>query len=343
MSENVQIRDLLTNAGLVLRDEGKMWRTKATYRGGSNSNSIAIYKNSGVWHDYGAGLFSQPFEKLLDLIGSKGVDLSNIARSPDIPQIEEPQVETIYPESVLARLLPHFKFYTERGIPIEALHRLRAGLAMSGKLYKRIVFPIFNSEFKIVGFSGRYIGEELGDRPKWKHLGKKKNWVYPLYCKNDEGLFTREAILKNKEVILVESIGDLLAFHTRGIFNVLCCFGLNVSPAIVFALMELDPERIILALNNDENKGENNTGRIAAINNFLFLLTYFDYSSIGIALPVKKDFGEMNDVDFRAWLEIKASTDFDKQRNALCEEITLLKERDQLSDKALRNLRVLDC
>jgi hypothetical protein len=352
MPENfgeAQIKELLVSAGYRLQDDGRAWRTSALYRGGKNPMSLLVYKNSGVWHDYGAGLSSQPFGKLLELSGvnADGLPKPDANATPIVKQVEESQSETVFPESVLSKLFPHYKFYLERGIPQDVLRRLKGGLAMSGKMYQRFVFPIYNKNSQISGFSGRYIGSNIEgkpNKPKWKHFGKKINWVYPLYVKDEKDKhFVRDAILRTKEIILVESIGDMLAFHSRGIFNVLVCFGLKIGTALMCALVELDPDKIFLALNDDSQKEKGNNGRIAAIKNFLMLLSYFDYSSIGLALPLKNDFGEMNDVDFEKWLEIKSQTDYNEQRMHLCEEIQVLKESKTLREEHLKNLRILDC
>lgn len=346
MSDQQSIKEVLSTLGYKLREDGKFWRMRALYRNGSNDNSISMYKDSGVWTDFGAGLSNQPLSKLLDLHGIKDINIKTYEpkEGETIEEIEDAQIEKVYPESSLERLLKHYKFYIERGISADVLARLKSGMASQGKMYQRYVFPIFNIGGKIIGFSGRYMGSNP-DRPKWKHIGKKKNWVYPLYVKDNEGeLFVKNAIEKTGEIILVESIGDALSFHTRGIYNVLVSFGLNISAACICAILELSPKRIVLAYNNDSQKGEdNNTGKIASIENFLILLKYFDYNSIGICLPVKKDFGEMNDVDFNKWLKKKESTNYDEQRDRICALAKKYRDSKKISEKSFKNYKLLEC
>jgi len=347
MEEKQSIQEILASLGYRLRDEGKSWRSRAVYRGGKNENSMVIYKDSGVWTDYGGNVVSQPFGKLMELHGIKSFSMASPVKTESDEEddsVEDAQMDRVYPESVLSRLLPHYKFYVERGISIESLKRLRSGMASSGKMYQRFVFPIYSKEEKIIGFSGRYMGNKE-TKIKWKHLGKKRKWVYPLYVRDREGkLFVKEAIEKSGEIIFVESIGDVLAFHERGIFNVLVSFGLDVSPAMICAILELSPKRIFLSYNNDESKGElSNNGKNAAIKNFLLLLPYFDYNCIGICLPPKNDFGDMNDIDFEQWLGVKMSTDYDEQRVEICEMATILKNAGKITEKAYKNLNLLDC
>lgn len=340
------IQDILISLGYNLRDDGTSWRSKALYRGGKNSNSLTIYKDTGCWNDYGANLFCQPIGKLLSFHGISESNIkNNIEQSGYVPErIQNNNFDKIYPESSLLRLLPHYKFYTDKGISIDVLKNLNSGMAMSGLMYQRYVFPIYNKHNKIIGFSGRYMGSNP-DRPKWKHIGKKNNWVYPAYIKGKDGkFFVQDAIKNQDEVIIVESIGDMLFFHSKGFYNVLVCFGLSFSNNLISYLLECMPKNIIISLNNDFEKGFlNNSGRIASIQNFLTLLKYFDYSSLNICLPVKKDFGEMTESDFIDWLKIKNDTDFNDQKNKICEEAKELKNLKKITEKSYKNLRLLNC
>ena len=160
----------------------------------------------------------------------------------------------------------------------------------------RFVFPVFNSKDQIIGFSGRYIFPipENSKTPKWKHMGDKKEWKYPLKVNS-------KILKKNKKVALVESIGDMLALWEAGVKNVIVVFGLNVSTAIVNTLISLDPNKIIIALNNDSSY--NNAGNIAAEKAMNKLRRYFDYSQLSINLPSHGDFGDMTKDDIKLWAE----------------------------------------
>ena len=88
-------------------------------------------------------------------------------------------MEEIYPEDCLERLLPHYKFYNDKRHFHAEPKRLKSGYATSGKLNNRFVFPIYNEHEQIHGFSGRDMNS-FGDRPKWKHVGEEKSWIYPF-------------------------------------------------------------------------------------------------------------------------------------------------------------------
>jgi hypothetical protein len=314
-----KIKELLNEAGYTLKDEGDSWRASAKFRGGKNSNSLKIYKNSGVWHDYGSNLHSQPLSKLIDVSKLSGFTKSEVVEvdPSDIPP-------KIYPEESLRRLIAHHNFYLDKGISLCHLQRLKAGLAMSGKFYQRYTFPIRDQHGRIIGFSGRYLGVE--DRPKWKHVGKKRKWVYPFYVKDEMGkFFAQDAILETKEVILVESIGDLLKCHQNGIFNVLVVFGLSASTDLILALLSIGVERVYICYNNDDKKAVN-SGLYASIQDFLRLLAYFDQDKVGICLPVKNDFGVMDSDDFKKWSEKKKKFDYLVQRDWICEKAPKLFE-----------------
>ena len=45
-----------------------------------------------------------------------------------------------------------------------------------------------------------------------------------------------------KELILIESIGDMLSLWSAGIKNTLVIFGLNLSPSLIGALIKIDPK-----------------------------------------------------------------------------------------------------
>ena len=291
-----KIKLILEELGYPLTDFIDHWRCPAIYRKGSNPISIKIYKNTGVWHDYGSNLFSQPFGKLIalsdkdhaaEIIG--GIQSEDVQDRSQAPVIHRAKLSKLYDTSVLEKLLPHHTFYTnkkDRSISLATLLPFRGGLAMSGKMYQRYVFPIFNESGKINGFDGRNTNDQATERPKWKVLGNKREFLYPLYITDVNGdFFVLNEIERKNEIILVESIGDVLSLHEAGIFNVICVFGIRASDAIICKLIELlECGNVIIAFNNDFTK-EENTGLYKAINQLLTLLEFFDASQLLISLP----------------------------------------------------------
>jgi DNA primase len=104
---------------------------------------------------------------------------------------------------------------------------------------------------------------------------------------------------EQREVILVESVGDMLNLWQNGIKNVLVTFGTSLSLPILNQLLKLDIKKIYISLNNDSNK--NMAGNIGADKIYSRLKRYFDQRQLKIALPIKKDFGEMTNEEILQW------------------------------------------
>lgn len=340
-----KIKECLQSLGYKLSDRGSYWQTNALFRNGDNSTAIQIYKNTGVWKDYVQNSPYSPLQKLVEVtlgtndpkIVKKYIEEEDIGSSYNrIESNEKIKMEEVYPEECLEKLLPHYKFYNERGIEDDIIKPLKGGFAMNGKLNKRFVFPIYNEHNQIIGFSGRDMMKSSGEsnRPKWKHIGTKKSWVYPLYTNS---IFA-ESINKTKEVILVESIGDLLKLNQFGYNNVLVTFGLDISTKLTCAIVSLGVDKITLSLNNDENS-ERNRGLEASIKNYLKLLNFFDRDKLSICLPNKKDFGEMDQVDFDLWGEKLRTTCIPDQRKMILKKLKSIEKR--IPKTIIKNKKIL--
>lgn len=305
-----KIKEILSGLGYKLSDFGNHWRTNALYRGGKNPTALQIYKDSGVWVDYVKGGQHMAFKSLLEAtLGTNSEEeISKITGGYDFTLLtksssEKPKIQTekIYPDKILEKLLPHYKFYNERGISDKCLKILKGGYATEGAMYQRFVFPIYNSGGSIHGFSGRDMSKTPKDRPKWKHVGKKSSWIYPYYIPSDDrNHIVQKAIHDRNEVIFVESIGDLLNLFENGIYNVLVSFGTVLSTSLICFIASLGSPRIVLALNNDYDK-EANRGRIGSFKSLLKMLNYFDSDRIIIHPPMLSDFGDMSPPQFKNW------------------------------------------
>lgn len=342
-----KIKEILEELGYQLSDKGSYWQCAALYRNGDNKTALQIYKDTGAWKDYVANTPFMPFKQLLVLTlnSNDPKDLEKYLSKEETfflkerahSQNDKLYMEEVYPEDCLKKLLPHYKFYNSRGISNDVLVKLKGGLATKSQMYQRFVFPIYNQYGQIHGFSGRDMSGKEG-RPKWKHIGKKNNWVYPAYVKQKSGILLDD--YTDEYVIIVESIGDCLNLMQNGFNNVLVSFGLDISSKLLCAIVQFNFKSVILSYNNDSQSKENR-GMNAAIKNYLKLLTYFDPNSIKICLPVKNDFGEMNSEDFTTWKDKLKKAQSSNQLDKIVEVSNKLKSKKQLSKSLLKNLKLI--
>jgi hypothetical protein len=292
------IREVLTELGYSLRDYGKEFRAKPIYRNSDNATALAVNKQTGRWADYALGA-SGRFEELIKLtlnlnsvtdakkwLDGKGPAFVNVPEKPTI------KVNRAYPIEILQELIPDHTYWNKRGISTETLRLFKGGLSTKGKMAGRYVFPVFNSKKEVIGFAGRDIYDN-SSRPKWKLIGDKSEWRYPMFV-------NLSIIQKYKKVFLLESVGDMLALWDAGIQNTMVLFGLKLGPARLKFLLSIDPSKIIISLNNDFEQSENH-GEIAAESIRKDLLRNFDGNQIVSCLPIKKDFGEMSKEEIKEW------------------------------------------
>ena len=309
---------ILESIGYQLIDCGDHWRTQALYRDGDNKTAVKIYKNTGVWMDFVENKGSKPFEALVQLTIKDPSQVTEILGKSSTENVitysptEKIEMEKIYPEESLEKLFPNYNFYKKREISELTQQKFQVGLAGVGKMYRRMVFPIYNEHTQLIGFSGRKVDED-NNYPKWKHIGKRNNWVYHALNKKTE---VDEEIKLKKEVILVESIGDALALYEQGIKNVLVIFGLSVNNNIINYLSAHSIRHICISTNNDKGSGENR-GFIAGIKSFIKLSKYFDLDSLTVKFPPTpyNDFGDahLDGYNLNDWLarDIDKAAQFD--------------------------------
>jgi hypothetical protein len=348
MISSPKIKSILEELGYQLSDKGSYWQCAALYRNGDNKTAVQIYKDTGAWKDYVANTPFMPFKQLLvltlnsndpkDLEKYLSKDESFFLTENAREKNEKLYMEDIYPEESLKKLLPHYKFYNNRGISDSILKQLKGGYATKNQMYQRFVFPIYNEYGQIHGFSGRDMSGKEG-RPKWKHIGKKNNWVYPAYVKQDKGIFLDD--IKEDYVIIVESIGDCLNLIENGFRNVLVSFGLDISSKLLCAIVRFSFKKVILSFNNDSQSSENR-GMNAAIKNYLKLLNYFDSNDVKICLPTKNDFGEMGKDDFIKWKKKLTDVQSTNQVLKILEVAKKLKSEKKLPKTLFKNLSLIE-
>lgn len=297
-----KIEDILREIGYELLDRGSSFRAKPLYRDSDSPDVLSIDKESGVWYDHKERRGGK-FEDLVKIsLGQKDITETKQwieSRSPhDSNKVapQKPKVKSIkkYPKEILLKLKKDHSYWQSRNISIETVETFNGGVASEGQMKNRYVFPIFNSKDEIVGFSGRYVKEIPEDYKiaKWKHIGAVSNWCFPTK-------YNLKQIQDQKEVILVESIGDMLALWNAGVENTVVTFGLTVSRSITTLLIKLDVKKVFVSFNNDDTMS--GAGNRAALEAAEKLYLHFDPEQIQVALPSKNDFGEMTETEIKQW------------------------------------------
>jgi hypothetical protein len=276
--------------------------TTALFRSGDNPLALVAYKDN-VWDQIEGQSYTWPrFVAMVKSISLKDAELwlTGIEVEDGDEQEEKAEkikIQKILVESDYADLVKSYDFFLRRGISKETLDYVGAGLAQNGPLYGRIVFKIRDDKGKLIGAAGRD-ALNRGERGvvKWKLKGSKSDWIYPAFEKN------LDAIQRTKQIIIVESVGDVLQLCESGIYNVLCNFGLSFSSSRLSFLLKINPTSIFLGLNDDAESLENR-GQIAAAKIKVKLSTFFAEDKIINAPPSKGDFGEMNKDQILNWAD----------------------------------------
>jgi len=128
---------------------------------------------------------------------------------------------------------------------------------------ERIIFPISDSEGRIVGFGGRVLND-TDSRPKYLNspetlVYKKGNILYGLHI-------TKDLIRKSKDAFLVEGYFDLITAYQHGIKNVIATSGTALTEDHA-RLLRRYTETVTLVFDGDEAGGNaSNRGGIVLLN-----------------------------------------------------------------------------
>lgn len=122
---------------------------------------------------------------------------------------------------------------------------------------KRIIFPLWDKDGEVVGFSARIY---RGEKDVSKYMNSKETMIF----KKGETLYNyhnaKEHIKKEKSVIIVEGFMDAIRLSVNGVKNVIALQGTALTKEQVDLVKKLRV-KVILSLDND------NAGELATINN----------------------------------------------------------------------------
>lgn len=290
--EERSIKDVLEELGYQLTpDKNGAFRAKPLYRPSNNPTSLKI-NGDGSFIDFSAGLRGKSLEELVKLtLGLQSVEEAaqwiknkNLHLEDTKNIIPKLKMAKVFPKEMLENLLPEHDYWTRRGIDLDTIKLFRGGLCrVKSRFQDYYVFTVWDSSKNLVGFAGRDVTEQK--KVKWRLVGNKGEWRYPLFL-------NYSIINKKKEVILLESIGDGLSCWCAGIQNFMVLFGIEMSLSVLNFLLKLNPKKIIISLNNDKNN--NNAGNEAAEKMLRRLNRYFNLNQLEIKLP--KEHKDWNNV-----------------------------------------------
>lgn len=122
---------------------------------------------------------------------------------------------------------------------------------------RRIIFPLWNKDGEVVGFSARIYRNE---KDTSKYVNSKETIIF----KKGETLYNyhnaKEYIKREKKVIIVEGFMDAIRLSVNGIKNVIALQGTALTKEQIELIKKLRA-KVILCLDND------NAGEIATLNN----------------------------------------------------------------------------
>lgn len=255
------VKEILIDAGFRIVLEANGWyRMKPIYRASSTETALAVNSQTGRFKDWGTGEAGE-LKELIRLATGESVSFESFTPKDELKD----DVEIRFNSEEIKALLPAYSYYNNRGISTETLKVFQSGYCSYGKMNDRYVFPIINCsdsnpDGELVGLSGRNLRKMPEDKEKaksyikWKHLGPSRNFVYPYFYNKDE-------IQKAKKIILVESIGNMIALWEAGVKYSLVTFGLNLSKKLLSTIIAASPSQIILSYDNDLDSKLNNGQR----------------------------------------------------------------------------------
>ena len=294
-----KVCEVLQTLNYPIQDFGGYIRTRAIYRGGDTPNALKVWKDSGWCRDFGEEKGFSLYELVAKTIGTNNpkaiLEIINCERQTSIhsPRPKFLMAKT-FDSKCLERLLPNYSFYEKKKISAETQKLYKMGYATTGQMFQRLTFPIYDQHGQIIGFSGRHIyWTEESTFPKWKHIGRKEQWVYPYHTTKHNADISA-CFDFSPEIILVESIGDSMALTDNSLHNHLVNFGLDCSAAVLAFLLARNPDFITISTNNDSQKIEN-SGKIAAIKTLIKLSSVFPVDMLRIKLPTLNDLSEMQE------------------------------------------------
>ena len=167
--------------------------------------------------------------------------------------------EYLFERNINAELIEHFKIglstnernglvklLTNKGYNFKDLETIGLANKEDDLYINRIMFPLFNTNGDIVGFSGRIyntISQSKYINTKETPIFKKGELLYNYHQ-------VKEEVRKAKKVIIVEGFMDVIRLYAVGIKNVIALMGTSITKEQIILIKRLS-NNIIISLDGD--------------------------------------------------------------------------------------------
>lgn len=262
---NAQVPEILDALGVTYSRGGSWLSSPCPVHKGDNSHGFGFNVDKGYWNCFSHGCHIEWGTNIIGLVaGVLGYSYDDSVQwlsenTKEVSHLKpktERKEDKVYREDCLKRLFKTH-FYTKRGFSQETVDAFEHGQAQSGRMAYRVVFPIRDGEGRIRGFSGRWGGLERQTDgnvecvsntgkvvAKWKHTSfSKSSYLYNFYRIKDTC---------QDELILVESIGNVMRFWEAGKKNCVAVMGSSLSIVQAKLILASKAKNVILAFDNDE-------------------------------------------------------------------------------------------
>lgn len=204
--------------------------------GGSLYHVIGTHNN---WSDFHTIRFILQALKLGDLDNIRTPYIFNgVYKRVKVKHKEEKE---ILPKDLLNKyeFHPNVRFYKDN-ISYETQYKFHICYDTSSQ---RIIVPWFDNKGELVGITGRYNFNELGNNPKWKTLKNfsKGNYLY--------GIYENQKSIKNDDYVVIgESEKFVMQLDSYGYHNGLALGNCNITDRQARLIKALPVKKVIVAL-----------------------------------------------------------------------------------------------
>lgn len=250
MSLETEVKDLFQKFGIQTHAEsGNEVTIYCPFHKNRNTPSFYINKKTGLWQCFNPscgmkGNFRQLYRQVAGKPYGKDTALDPIALKNQLDAALRPVVtpEEIAIDSLIIdyeskQAKVTFLPFLERGLSMDTLSHFEIGFSESKN---RIVIPVRNPQYKVVGLIGRAVSSDQEPR-----------YLYNTGFKRATVLFNIQNAKNYSDVIITEGSVDAMKVHEAGFPNVVASLGAQVSAQQVVMLKKYF-DRIIIFSDNDD-------------------------------------------------------------------------------------------